>query len=638
MNISQLREKARSLPKQPGVYIMRDVSGTIIYIGKAVRLRERVGSYFKENADHQPKVARMVSLVNDFDVIQTDTEFEALVLECSLIKLHKPKYNILLKDDKGFSYIRITNEPYPRISAALQKYDDGSRYIGPYMSSFAVKRMVETANTAFRLPTCKKHFPEAFGKTRPCLNAHIGRCMALCSGKVSQQEYAEAVESACALLTRGTDEILRLLHERMLAASDAMEYEKAARLRDSINAIEGINSKQKIVSPTHGDADIFAFAANESCVGAAVLKYRNGVLSDKEEHFFYDTTDIAAARDEFMSHYYLDCMPPREVVCDADFESRDLLERMLTEKRGARVSLLVPQKSDLAKAVNMAYENISDSLKRRYSRATREEASLAELAGYLGLPQPPAIVEAYDISNYGDDAVAGMVVFRSGRPQKGDYRRFRIKTVVGTDDYASMQEVLSRRVARFDDPHTGGSFARKPDLILLDGGRGHLSAACEVLKAGSFADVPVFGMVKDGKHRTRGLVGEFGELDVPRNTTAFHFVARVQDEVHNYSLDYRRKSHSKSSVRSSLLNINGVGETTAKLLMRRFKTVSAIKQSSREDLIGAGLPKRTADNVYGYFHAPRCESGSEAAALPNNAAEPQDDSGTQGIAQTEKKL
>lgn len=605
MTISQLLKKARSLPKQPGVYIMRDEDGRIIYIGKAVRLRDRVSSYFRENADHEPKVAKMVDTARDFDVIVTDTEFEALALECSLIKQHKPKYNILLKDDKGFSYIRISGDEYPRISAALQKYDDGARYIGPYMSSFAVKRMVETANLAFKLPTCRKKFPEMFGKTRPCLNSHIGRCMALCTGKISRDDYAASVDDAVRFMTRGSDYMLARLKQQMYAASEATEYERAAKYRDSINAIEGVLGGQKVVNVKHGDADAFAFAGDSNCVCAVVLKYRNGVLSDKDEQFLADTSDIAQARREFVAHYYLERTDiPKEIVVDSDFEDRALVEQLLSGKKGSKVTLIAAQKGELAQISNMAYENASDALKRRFNRKTKDSAAVAELASLLALADYPTVIEAYDISNYGEDAVAGMAVFINGLPKKYDYRRFKIKTVEGVDDYASMCEVLLRRVARFDDRRSEGAFARKPDLILLDGGKGHLAAVTAALADTSFSDVPMFGMVKDDSHRTRGIVGVEGEVAVSPRNIAFNLVSKIQNEVHRYSIEYRRASYSKSSVRSSLLQINGVGELTAKKLIQRFKTVAAISGASEVELAEKGdVPRRTAKNIYTYFHS-----------------------------------
>lgn len=588
----------------PGVYIMKDKSGEVIYVGKAKRLRIRVSGYFRDCADHQPKVEKMLETAFDFDVIVTDSEFEALVLECSQIKQHMPKYNILLKDDKGFSYVEITNELYPRINFAFQPVGN-ARYIGPYMSSYGAKQLVELANSTFGLPTCQLKFPESAGKVRPCLNAHIGLCCAPCSGRVSWEEYRDRVDGAVELITKGVDGVLEKLKNQMHLASEAMEYEKAARYRDSIAALERNNSRQKVFAKeAHDKTDAFAFASNESCICAVVLKYRGGNLEDKDEQYIYDTVDIAAARDEFISHYYIGASDyPKRILADNEFDSLEPLQQMLTESAGHKVTIEVPRRSEAASIVNMAYTNAADSLKRRFARKTREQANNAELANLLGLSQPPKIIEAYDISNYGDDAVAGMVVFTDGRARRGDYRRFKIKTVDGTDDYAAMSEVISRRIARFDDWHTGGSFARKPDLILLDGGKGHLATVLETIKNTSFEDVQVFGMVKDDKHRTRALVGVGGELSVGMHKNAFHFVASIQEEVHRFSVAYRRESYSRTTTRSSLLKIPAVGEATAKALLKQFKTVEAISTATADELAAApGVTRRAAENVYRYFN------------------------------------
>lgn len=603
MDRKELHQKACGLPLLPGVYIMKDRAGEVIYVGKAKRLRIRVSGYFREGADHQPKVEKMVENAFDFDVIVTDSEFEALVLECSLIKRHMPKYNILLKDDKGFCYIEITKEEYPRINCVFRPAGH-ARYIGPFMSAFGVRQLIETANGAFGLPTCQLRLPEDIGKTRPCLNAHIGLCCAPCSGRVSHEEYMERLEGAVALITKGADAVIGNLRQKMLLASEGMEYEKAARYRDSIAAIECMNNRQKVVARSAQEkTDAFAFAANESCVCAVVLKYRNGNLIDKDERIIQDTTDIAAAREEVLTHYYIDAQDlPKRILVDDDFESRSLLEQYIEQKLGQKVAIEVAKRADSAAIIQMAYTNASDSLRRRFSRRTREQTDLAELAGLLGLPEPPAIIESYDISNYGAEAVAGMVVFANGKPRKSDYRRFQIKTVDGPDDYAAMREVLLRRIARYDDCMTGGSFARKPSLILLDGGKGHLSVILEAVAGTSFADVPVFGLVKDDKHRTRGIVGPGGELSMSMHRGAYRFVSAIQEEVHRYSIDYSRRVHSRNATRSSLLRISGVGEATAKRLLTRFKTVDAISKAGIEELSECGISEKTARSIYSYFH------------------------------------
>ncbi len=601
--MEELRKKAALLDLLPGCYIMRDKKHEIIYIGKAKKLRNRVSSYFREGADHQPKVAKMVSLVDDFDVIITDSEYEALVLECSLIKQHSPKYNILLKDDKGFCYIRVSNERYARITAELQKKEDGARYLGPYYSSFALKRMVETANIAFGLPTCNRRFPQDFGKERPCLNAHIGRCRAVCTGKLPETEYNAAVRDALTLLTKGTKAILAQLSQEMNKASEALEFERAARLRDSIAAIRKQEDGQKIIKTAgDGEMDVFSFAGDERNICAAVLKFRDGKLCDKDERVLYDTTSLDEVREEFISHYYINGADvPRRVLCDSAFESMDDLARMLSEQRGHNITVSVPVRGDKHALVAMAYNNAADRLKRIAGRKNKSEAALAELANLLGLEKPPKRMEAFDISNYGDEAVAGMVVFVDGEPKKTDYRRFIIYSVAGVDDYASMQEALSRRARRYETGSPG--FHNKPDILLIDGGRGHLSAALEVLSQTGLRDVPAFGMVKDDKHRTRGIVSKDGELNVAMHKSAFALISKIQDETHRFTVDYQRKRHSRLSMRSALIQIEGIGETRAKLILQHFGTIDAVRAASAQQLAEVkGMTEKAAKAVYDAFH------------------------------------
>lgn len=605
MDLAQLYKKASSLPLQPGCYLMKDKRKEIIYVGKAKRLRTRVQSYFRAGAAHEPKVARMVAQVDDFDVIVTDSEFEALVLECSLIKQHRPKYNILMKDDKGYSWIRISNEPYPRITAELQKYDDGARYIGPYISAFGIRQLVDTANTVFGIPTCTRRFPQEIGKGRPCLNAHIGRCMALCSGKISQEEYNDKVNDAVTLMTKGSKEVLAKLNREMKAASEHMEYERAARLRDTIHAIEKSESGQKVVKVgSDREMDVFAFAADERNTCAVVLKFRQGKLCDKDEQMLYDTTSLPEAREEFVSHYYLNSRDiPAKILVDDDFETQELVAQWLSEQRGKTVTIAKPQRGENHALVAMAYNNAIDRLKREAGRKNKDEAALGELANLLGLGDVPDYIEAYDISNYGDEAVAGLVVFKNGLPKRSDYKRFIIKEVQGVDDYAAMTEAVLRRVRRHDDKESKG-FAMKPDIILLDGGKGHVSAISRALAGTSFADVPLFGMVKDNKHRTRGIVSVNGELSVAMHKSAFALVTKIQDETHRFTVQYQRARHSKTAFRSSLLDIDGIGETRAKALLKHFKTIEAIKASTPEQLADApGMTQTAAKAVFDHYHA-----------------------------------
>ena len=453
MTKAELYKKACMLPLLPGVYIIRDKSGTIIYIGKAKRLRTRVSQYFREGVPHDAKVTKMIQNAFEFDVIVTQSEFEALVLECSQIKQHKPKYNILLKDDKGYSYVKVTREAYPRISAALQKDDDNADYIGPYTSSFAVREMVETACNVFRLPRCSKKFPQDIGKGRPCLNAHIGRCMAVCSGKISREDYNEAVQSAVHMIRRGQGEILKLLRERMADAAERLDFERAALIRDQIAAIEKVSRGQKVVRSEVDEQDVVAFAGTASAVCAAILRFREGRLVDKREFLFHDTQDIPALREEFLPRYYLEDNEfiPKSIAVDELPAGSGELARLLGETRGSKVRLYVPQRGDTARLVEMARTNAVERLARESGRYAREQKHLDELAALLGLKEPPRIIESYDISNWGDGtSVAGMVVFEDGKPKKAGYRRFKMNTVAGTDDYASMAETLARAFPNMD--------------------------------------------------------------------------------------------------------------------------------------------------------------------------------------------
>lgn len=606
MTKHELWEKAKMLPLLPGVYIIRDKTGTVIYVGKAKRLRIRVSQYFREGVPHDAKVTKMIQNAFEFDVIVTQSEFEALVLECSQIKQHQPKYNILLKDDKGYSYVKITKEPYPRVLAALQKEDDNAEYIGPFTSSFAVREMVETACNVFRLPRCAKKFPQDIGKARPCLNAHIGLCMAVCSGKISQQEYNECVQNAVHMIRRGQTEMLKVLRVRMEQASERLDFERAAVIRDQIAAIEKVSRGQKVVRSETQEQDVIAFAGTASAVCAAILRFREGRLVDKREFLFRETQDIPALREEFLPRYYLEDNEfiPRTVAVDELPSDASELEQLLSETRGTKVRLYVPRRGDTAHLIEMARTNAAERLARESGRYAREEKRLDELAALLGLNTPPAVIESYDISNWGDGtSVAGMVVFENGKPKKSGYRRFKMKTVVGTDDYASMAETLMRRAQEYE-AGAKGQFAQRPDLFLIDGGRGQVSVVKQTLKGTALADVPVFGMVKDDRHRTRGLIDAQGrEITLAMHKGVFAFITAIQDETHRWANDYRRRMQKSRAYSSTLQEIRGVGPATSRALMMHFKTVSAVKQASEAELASAkGVTRTAARAVYEHFH------------------------------------
>ncbi len=613
MTKAELYRKACMLPLLPGVYIIRDKSDTIIYIGKAKRLKTRVSQYFREGVPHDAKVTQMIAHAFNFDVIVCQSEFEALVLEASQIKAHTPKYNILLKDDKGYSYVKVTKGEWPRLSAVLQKEEDDAEYIGPFTSAFAVREIVETAQDCLLLPRCNKEFPRDIGKGRPCLNAHIGKCMAVCSGKISCQAYNEAVQNAIRMIRYGKRDIVKQLRDKMEAAAERLDFESAALLRDQIAAIERVSAGQKVVMDNDAEMDVLAFAGTTHAVCAAILRYRDGRLTDKREFLFHDTSDIAALREEFLPQYYLGGENvPKTIAVDALPEDHEALTEALSEARGSAVNLYVPQRGDVAKLVTMAYTNAVERLARESGRYTREEKLLEEAAQMLGLKTPPRVIESYDISNWGDgSSVCGMIVFRDGKPLRAGYRRFRMKTVAGTDDYASMAEALSRRAGEYEAAKRGekpdtptNQFSVLPDLILLDGGRGQVSAVRAALKGTQLAGVPLFGMVKDDHHRTRAIVDDTGsEIAINRNRGIFTFVTSIQDEVHRYANDYRKRLMNKRSYAATLTALPGVGEKTSAALLKHFKTVANVRGASISDLEQVpGISHKKAEQIYNGLH------------------------------------
>ncbi|MFV0351690.1 MAG: excinuclease ABC subunit UvrC [Oscillospiraceae bacterium] len=606
MTKQELYNKAKMLPLLPGVYIIRDASDVVVYVGKAKRLRTRVSQYFREGVPHDAKVTRMIAAARSFDVIVTGSEFEALVLECSQIKQHSPHYNILLKDDKGYSYIKVTKGDWPRITAELQKGEDDAEYIGPFISSFAVRQMVQTVNDSFLLPRCARRFPEDIGKQRPCLYMHIGLCMGPCSGKITQPVYYQAVQDAVRMIRQGKGEIVNLLRQRMEQASEDLDFERAALLRDQIKAIEKVSAGQTVVSDGEKEQDVIAFAKGAGSACAAVLRLREGRLVDKREFMFRDTESLEDLREEFLPQYYLDEEEeiPKVIAVDAPLPDQELLSRLLSEKRGSKVRIYTPERGDNAKLIQMAYVNAAERMARETGRTSREGKALNELSGLLGLAAPPTVIESYDISNWGDGtSVCGMIVFENGRPKKAGYRRFKIKTVTGTDDYASMSEALSRRAAEYDKGATG-QFGEKPDLILLDGGKGQVSVVAAVLRDTGLSDVPLFGMVKDSKHRTRGIIGVNGEeIVLSMHRGVFAFVTSIQDEVHRFSIDYQRRLAKGKALSSSLTGIPGVGPATGKALMAHFKTIKAIVAATQEELVVAkGVNKKAAAQIWAHFH------------------------------------
>lgn len=601
-----LREKAMKLPLTPGVYIMKNAKGKIIYIGKAKKLKNRVSQYFGSQNGHSLKVRKMVENVDDFDYILCDSEFEALVLEASLIKQNMPKYNILLKDDKGYSYIKVTNDPYRKISAVLQKDDSNAQFIGPFTSSYSVKQSVDEANKIFKLPQCNKVFPRDFKKGRPCLNFHIDRCMGVCTGKISQSEYEESVNEALKFLEGDISSVIKSLENKMHTASENLQFEAAARYRDKINAIKNMQSKQKVVTETDESKDVFAVASNGDDVCVAVLRFNGGRLCDSE-HFFLDGEANGIMRTDFLMQYYgMRNSVPKKVILDEMCDDSELVEQYLTELLGKKCTLLVPSRGEGVRLVNMCRENAFEKLAQKKGRKGTEIRALEELKTLLGLENTPEYIESYDISHTaGADNVAGMIVFKNGRPKKSAYRTFAIKSFTGQDDYGSMREVLTRRFNEYllhkDDGEDEG-FGKMPDLILLDGGIGQVNAVKEALMPFDF-DVPVFGMVKDNKHRTRAIAWGGGEITINDNRSVFTLVSEIQEEVHRFSIGYHRKKHAKGGLTLSLTQINGIGEQKAKALFKEFKTIKAIKSASVEDLQRVkGINKDLAEKIYLYYN------------------------------------
>ncbi len=601
-----LREKAMKLPLTPGVYIMKNKQGKIIYIGKAKKLKNRVSQYFGSQNKHPIKVRKMVENVEDFDYILTDSEFEALVLEASLIKQNQPKYNILLKDDKGYSYIKITNEPYRKISAVLQKDDENAEYIGPFTSSYSVKQSVDEANKIFRLPQCNKSFPRDFKKGRPCLNFHINRCMGVCTGKISKAEYDEAVNDALDFLNGDITKIIKELKEKMNICAENLEFEKAGKYRDRIRAIENMQSKQKVVTETGDSKDVFALAENEQDICITVLRYDKGRLCDSEYFFFDSEKMVTNVRCNFLIQYYgMNRTVPQKVYVDEFFDDIELLQQHLTNVRGKKCTVTIPQRGEGLKLVNMCRENAYEKLAQKKGRQSTEIKSLEELKNLLGLSKTPEYIESYDISHTGgDDNVAGMIVFKNGKPLKRAYRTFNIKSFTGQDDYGSMREVLSRRFDeyfKFANENATEGFGKLPDLILLDGGKGQVNAVKEVMNEKNL-NIPLFGMVKDSKHKTRAITGDGGEIAINSMRSAFTLVSEIQEEVHRFSVGFHHKKHTKKGLELSLTQIDGVGEKKAKELLKAFKTIKNIKTASVDELEKVkGINRQLAKKIYEFY-------------------------------------
>ncbi|HAE44632.1 MAG TPA: excinuclease ABC subunit C [Lachnospiraceae bacterium] len=633
-----IEEELKKLPGRPGVYIMHDVHDTIIYVGKAVSLKNRVRQYFQKSYKRSPKITRMVSNIDHFEYIVTDSELEALVLESNLIKEHRPKYNTMLKDDKSYPYIRVTtNEAFPRIMIARSMKKDKSSYFGPYVNATAVRDTVELLRKLYGVRSCSRRLPEDQGRDRPCLYYHIGQCPGPCQGYISEEEYRKHVDSMIGFLKGKYQEEIDALTQKMLKASEEMNYEEAASCRDLIQSIKQIGERQKITGNDDNDRDILAiamdavtgndpdhpydFSGNGQAARPDFLGSRNAVVQVffvrggkliGREHFFLtadDTDDPAQVVSSFITQYYSGApFIPRELMLETDIPDRQLIERWLTERRGSKVVIRIPQRGMKEKLVALAHDNAEMVLSKDRERLKREElrtiGAVREIAELLGLRRADRM-ESYDISNIsGFDSVGSMIVYEKGKPKKSDYRKFKIKWVDGPNDYASMEEVLTRRYRRAAEGDEG--FSKLPDLILMDGGKGQVHAAEKVLDELGF-DIPVAGMVKDDYHRTRGLYYHDRELPIRSDSEGFKLLTRIQDEVHRFAIEYHRQLRSKGQVHSVLDDISGIGPARRKALMRTFKTVEGIRDATLDQLTHApSMNERSARSVYEFFH-----SGSE---------------------------
>lgn len=605
--LKRLKKKANILPETPGVYIMKNKAGGIIYIGKAKSLKNRVTQYFSQKGQDIKKVQLMVDNVIDFDYILTDSEFEALVLECSLIKQHKPKYNILLKDDKGYHYVKIIDGEWKNFVFSHQKQDDGSLYLGPYTKEYLFTRSVHDAKRIFKLPTCGKEFPRDIGKSRPCLNYYIKQCSAPCAGKIGRDEFNRCVVDAIAFI-KGTDKsAVKEIEEKMNKAAKELDFERAAMLRDRLIAIEKMTQKQKVVSTTHQEQDVIALMSSEGKVCFAVLRFNNGHLCDTDSFIFDELSDEKAMRASFISAYYetKDRIPKR-ISVDGEVDGLTVLEKYLSEKKGAKTVIALPQIGEQAKLIEMCRNNALQKLAEYLeSKTGRELDSLLELRGMLKLEKLPRYIEAYDISHTGGtNAVGGMIVFKDGKPYKRAYRRFAIKSFEGQDDYRALFEVLDRRFKEYEKAKdlTEG-FGVLPDLILVDGGKGQVKAAREAIKRHNI-EIPLFGMVKNTKHRTEAIVTEEFKVGLSVKHRAFTLVTNIQDEVHRFAISYHKKKRAKNAVSSTLCDIQGVGEARGKALLKHFKSIKAIKEASVEELKSVkGINFTVAENIYKAFRS-----------------------------------
>ena len=601
MCFDELKEKALSLPFAPGVYIMRDKTDKVIYVGKAKKLKNRVSQYFQDTASHTLKTRLMVSKIDHFDVIVAASEFEALVLECSLIKRYMPKYNILLKDGKGYPYIRLdTGAKYPTFSMVGKIADDGAAYFGPYGSRGTTTAILEALQVTLKLPGCKKTFPRDIGKDRPCLNYHMGQCEGWCQQGRTREDYLLRIEQARQLLSGNYKKVAQDIRNQMLAAADNMEFELAAGLRDRLNAVEALSKKQLVTAGSMADMDVIGYGQTETKACFAVLHYRGGNLLDKDYEVFSAPDDPESAVSSLMKQYYLTRgLAPKVVLLPFEVEDSELFATLMEQQSGRHVRLRVPQRGDYMRLVELANKNALEEAQRLTSKEERISGTL-QLLGKMLAMDPPKRIESFDISNIsGTDMVASMVVFEDGKPKKSEYKRFKIEDLPGQDDYAAMRQVILRRFTHFKAGDKG--FDQAPDLLLIDGGVAHAAAATGVL-ADLELQIRTMGMVKDDRHRTRALVTPEGlEIRIDAQQAVFSLIGNIQKETHNFAISYHRKLRSKRLRGSALDGIAGIGPKRKEELLKAFRSISAISDASIAEL-ERYLPKNTALEVYRTFH------------------------------------
>jgi len=602
MTFDELKEKAHALPLAPGVYVMRDKTDRVIYVGKAKKLKNRVSQYFQDTANHTPKTRLMVSKIDHFDVIVAASEFEALVLECSLIKRYLPKYNILLKDDKGYPYLRLNmKDVYPKLTMVNKIADDGAHYYGPYGSRGVTQSVLEAIRLSLKLPGCNKVFPRDVGKDRPCLNYHMNQCAGWCQENKTCSEYRQVMEQVRQLLMGNYKTVAGEIRQQMLSAAENLEFELAASLRDRLNAVEALGQKQLVTAGTLADTDVIGFAQTEAKACFVVLHFSGGNLLDKDYEVLSVQEDPEAAVSSLLKQYYLSRgLAPKRVLLPFEIEDGELFAQLLEQQFGRKPHLHVPQRGDNVRLLELARKNAFEEAQRVTSKEERTAGVLTILGKMLGM-EPPKRIESYDISNIsGTDIVAGMVVFLDGKPYKSDYKRFMLEGLANQDDYASMHQVVTRRFTHYKAGDKG--FDQTPDLLLIDGGVTHARTAQDALEQLGL-DMPVFGMVKDNRHRTRALVTPDGkEISIEQNQAVFAFIGNIQEETHRFAITYHRNLRSKRLRYSELDGIAGIGPKRKQDLLKTFKSLTAIGNASLAELERI-LPRDAAAAVYHHFHS-----------------------------------